>query len=83
VPHHSPDKAMPSYNTKNEGFASGISKYWCVCSDFHRRRGVFIGPWGSSSDLAEDVTHQVATGKPSHVAGRSGGITSTALAEPT
>jgi hypothetical protein len=25
-PHHSPDKAMPSYYTKNESFASGISK---------------------------------------------------------
>jgi hypothetical protein len=30
-PHHSPDKAMPSYYTKNEGFASGISKWWCLC----------------------------------------------------
>jgi hypothetical protein len=28
--HHSPDKAMPSYYTKNNSFASGISKMWCV-----------------------------------------------------
>jgi hypothetical protein len=34
-PHHSPDKATPSYYTRNESFASGISKVWCVCSDFH------------------------------------------------
>jgi hypothetical protein len=34
-PRHSPDKAMPSYYTKNESFASGISKVWCVCSNFH------------------------------------------------
>jgi hypothetical protein len=25
-PRHSPDKAMPSYYTKNKSFASGISK---------------------------------------------------------
>jgi hypothetical protein len=25
-PRHSPDKAMPSYYTKNESFTSGISK---------------------------------------------------------
>jgi hypothetical protein len=30
-PHHSPDKTMPSYYTKNGSFASGISKMWCVC----------------------------------------------------
>jgi hypothetical protein len=58
-PLHSPDKATPSYYTKNGSFASGISKVWCVASDFHRS-GVFIGPWGSSTDLAEVVTHQVA-----------------------
>jgi hypothetical protein len=29
-PHHSPDKATPSYYTKNESFASGISKIWCL-----------------------------------------------------
>jgi hypothetical protein len=34
-PCHSPDKATPSYYTKNESFAGGISKMWCVCVDFH------------------------------------------------
>jgi hypothetical protein len=34
-PHHSPDKAMPSYYTKKQSFTSGISKMWCVCVDFH------------------------------------------------
>jgi hypothetical protein len=29
-PHQSLDKAMLSYYTKNETFASGISKMWCV-----------------------------------------------------
>jgi hypothetical protein len=33
-----------------------------VCSDFHLR-GVFIGPWESSTDLAEAVTHQVVVGR--------------------
>jgi hypothetical protein len=33
-PRHSPDKATPSYYTKNGSFASGISKCG-VCSDFH------------------------------------------------
>jgi hypothetical protein len=41
-PHHSANKATPSYYTKNGSFASGISKMWCVSSHFHRR-GVFIG----------------------------------------
>jgi hypothetical protein len=31
-PRHSPNKATPSYYTKNESFASGISKMWCVFS---------------------------------------------------
>jgi hypothetical protein len=31
-PHHSPDKATPSYYTMNESIASGISKMWCVYS---------------------------------------------------
>jgi hypothetical protein len=30
-PRHSPDKATPSYYTKNGSFKSGISKMWCVC----------------------------------------------------
>jgi hypothetical protein len=51
-PGHSPNMATPSYYTKNERFASGFSKVWCVCSDFHRR-GVFIRLWGSSTDLAK------------------------------
>jgi hypothetical protein len=66
---HSPDKATPSYYTKNESFASGISKMWCVSSHFHRR-GVFIGPWGSFTDLEKSVWHLV-------LAGRSGGVAST------
>jgi hypothetical protein len=28
--HHSPNKSTPSYYSKNESFASGISKMWCV-----------------------------------------------------
>jgi hypothetical protein len=75
-PHHSPDKATPSYYTKNESFASGISKMWCVYSDFHQR-GVFIGPWGRSIDLAEAVTRQVVADWPSHVAGQPGEMAST------
>jgi hypothetical protein len=70
--------ATPSYDTKNDSFASGISKVWCVYSDFHRR-GVFIGPWGTSTDLVEAVTHQVVADPPSHVAGRLGGMASTAF----
>jgi hypothetical protein len=35
-PRHSPGKAVPSYYTMIECFASGISKMWCVCIDFHR-----------------------------------------------
>jgi hypothetical protein len=50
-----------------------------VCSDFHRS-GVFIGPWGSSTDLAEVVTHQVVGGRPRNVAGRLGVTSSTAFA---
>jgi hypothetical protein len=50
----------------------------CVCSDFHYR-GVFIGSWGSSTDLAEVVTHQVVAGWPSHMAGQPGGMASTAF----
>jgi hypothetical protein len=39
-----------------------------------------MGPWGSSTNLAEAVTHQVAAGRRSHVADRSDGMASTALA---
>jgi hypothetical protein len=61
-PHHSPDKATLSCYTKKESFASGISKMWCVCVLTFTGRGLFIGPWGSSTDLAEAVTRQVAVG---------------------
>jgi hypothetical protein len=54
---------MPSYYTKNESFASGVCSHFC-------HRGVFIGPWGSSTDLEKSVWHQV-------VASRSGGAAST------
>jgi hypothetical protein len=40
-PRHSPDMAMPSYYTKNETFASGISNMWCVCVDFHHEGGIY------------------------------------------
>jgi hypothetical protein len=52
---------------------------WCVCSDF-RRRGIFIGPWESSTNLAKVVTHQVVASQPNHVVGWPGGMVSTALA---
>jgi hypothetical protein len=35
-PQHSPDKVTPSYYTKNGSVATGISKMWCVCVNFHR-----------------------------------------------
>jgi hypothetical protein len=41
-PHHSPDKAMPSYYTKNESFASGISKIWCVSSHLQHGGGGYL-----------------------------------------
>jgi hypothetical protein len=76
-PRHSPDKTIPSYCTKNESFASGISK--CGLSPhFHRRGGgVFIGPCGSSTDLDKSVLCQVVAGRPSHVVGWPGGAAST------
>jgi hypothetical protein len=40
-----------------------------VCVSTFTGRGVFIWPWGSSTDLAEAVTRQVAASQPSHVAG--------------
>jgi hypothetical protein len=46
-PRHSLDKDTPSYYTKNESFAGGISKMWFVSSHFHHS-WVFIGPWGAS-----------------------------------
>jgi hypothetical protein len=75
-PCHSPDKVMPSNYTKNEIFASGISKMWCVCVDFHREE-VFIGVNGTPADLDKSVWHHVVAGRPSHVAGRSGESAST------
>jgi hypothetical protein len=44
-PRHSPDKDTPSYYTKNESFASGISKVWCVCVDFHCEEGIYMCEW--------------------------------------
>jgi hypothetical protein len=41
--------------------------------------GVFIGPWGSSTNLVEAVSRHVVAGQPSHVAGWPGGTTSTAF----
>jgi hypothetical protein len=75
-PRHSPNKATPIYYTKNESFASGIFKMWCVSSHFHHR-GVFIGPWGSSTNLDKLVWCVVVAGRPTHVAGRPGGVAST------
>jgi hypothetical protein len=48
-----------------------------VCVLISTGGGVLIGPWGSSTDLAEAVNHQVTTDWPSHVAGRLGGTAST------
>jgi hypothetical protein len=62
-PHHSPENATPSYYTKNESFASGISKMLCVSSHFHHR-GLFIGTWLSSTDLEKLVRCQVVVGRP-------------------
>jgi hypothetical protein len=76
-PRHSPDKATLSYYTKNESFASGISKIWCMFR--FPREGVFIGSWGSSTDLAEAVTQKVAAGWPSRMAGQLGGTASTSF----
>jgi hypothetical protein len=41
-----------------------------MCVLISTGRGVFIGPWRSSTDLAEVVTHQVVAERPSHVPGR-------------
>jgi hypothetical protein len=40
-----------------------------VCVSTFTSRGIFIGPWGSSTDLAEVVNHDVVAGRPSHVVG--------------
>jgi hypothetical protein len=74
-PRHSPDNATPSYYTKNESFASGISKVWCVLT--FTMRWVFIGVNGTSTDLGRSVWRQVVADWPSHVAGRSGGVAAT------
>jgi hypothetical protein len=58
---------MPSYNTKNESFASGISKY-VVCVLISTGRGVFIGVLEGVTDMVKLVTRQVVAGRPSHVA---------------
>jgi hypothetical protein len=42
-----------------------------VCVLISTGRGVvFIGPWGSSTDLVEVVAYQVVARRPSDVAGR-------------
>jgi hypothetical protein len=38
----------------------------CVCVSTFTCRGVFLGSWGSSTNLAEAVTHQVVADRPSH-----------------
>jgi hypothetical protein len=53
-----------------------------VCVMISTGGGVVIGSWGSSTDLAEAVAHQVTAGRPSHMAGRPGGMASTALVVP-
>jgi hypothetical protein len=80
-PCQSPDKATPSYYTKNESFASGISEMWCVL--ISTKRGVFIGVQGGVTDLVKSITHQVVASRPSHIADRPCGPTfSTTLAFP-
>jgi hypothetical protein len=39
-------------------------------------RGVFIGVNGTYTDMGRSVWRQVVAGRPSHVAGRSGGVAS-------
>jgi hypothetical protein len=51
-----------------------------VCVLISTRGGVFIGTWGSSTDLAKVVAHHVAADRPKHMAGQPGGMASTALA---
>jgi hypothetical protein len=60
-------------------FASQISKIWCVCVCVFSLPpwGVFIGPWGSSTNLEKLVWRQVVAGWPSHVASQPGGAAST------
>jgi hypothetical protein len=40
-------------------------------------RGVFIGVNGTSTNMERSVWHQVVAGRPSLVAGQSGGVAST------
>jgi hypothetical protein len=73
-----PDRTSPALLLLNRNLYKWrtTSIVWCVCSDFHQWR-VFIGPWGSSTDLAKVVTLQVAAGRPIHVSGWPGGTAST------
>jgi hypothetical protein len=48
-----------------------------VCLLISTVGGVFIEPWGSSTDLEKSVWHQVVAGQPNHMVGRSGGAAST------
>jgi hypothetical protein len=53
-----------------------------VCVLISTGGGLVIGPWGSSTDLAEAVSHHVTAGRPSHMAERPGGMASTTLVVP-
>jgi hypothetical protein len=48
-----------------------------VCVLISTDRGVFIGVQGEVSDLVKSVTRQVVVGRPSHMADRPCGSTST------
>jgi hypothetical protein len=41
-----------------------------VCVSTFTGSGVFVGPWGSATDLVEALTRQVVVGRASHVASR-------------
>jgi hypothetical protein len=69
-PRHSPDKATPSYYTKNRSFASGISKMWCVL--ISTGRVVFIGPWGELHRLGQGG-NLPSGGRPTKPRGRPAG----------
>jgi hypothetical protein len=71
-----PDRASPTLLLLNWNLYKWrtTSRVWCL--DFHYE-GVFIGVNGTSTDLDRSVWRQVEVGRPSHVAGRSGGTAST------
>jgi hypothetical protein len=61
--------------TKPEPLQGENYKMSVVC-DFHHE-GVFVGVNGNSTDLERSVWSQVEAERPSHMAGRLGGLTST------